>query len=76
MNRRLKEIGEAEVKAAFLVTIDGKKTESSLICGSYEEQEVLKPICLDVRLLVKKALDERAPEEPALGGADSESCSG
>ena len=61
------------MKAAFLVTIDSDRVKCRLGCDSFEAQEVLKSICPALRLVVEKALDERALEEPTFGGAVSES---
>ena len=54
------------MKAAFLVTIDGDRVECRLGCDSFEAQEILEPICPEVRLLVERALSERAAKEPVL----------
>ena len=58
--------GGAEVKAAFLVTIDGDRVECRLGCNSFEAQEILEPICPEVRLLVERAFLEQMSREPVL----------
>lgn len=58
--------GGVEVKAAFLVTIDGDRVECRLGCNSFEAQEALEPIALETRLLVERALSERVDSEPCL----------